>query len=175
MNRARGILRGIFVLSLLLFISGCGYRVKSSMGSLPSGVESLGIPTFINRSPQFKLEQRISGAVLGELTARTPVPVNSSSTGVDAVLRGEIRSVSTSPVTFGSDTFGSAFLITVQMSVKLVRVKDSKILWENANFLFRERYVLNNKLSDFFSEENPALDRMSHDFAASLVSAILNR
>ncbi len=82
--------------------------------------------------------------------------------------------MSSSPVTFGSDTFASAFLVTVQMSVKLVRTSDSKVLWENNNFLFRERYALNSKLADFFSEENPALERLSREFASSLVSTILN-
>jgi hypothetical protein len=143
--------------------------------TLPKGIESLGIPTFKNLSPQFKLEQRVSAAVLKEFSTRTRLPVSPASSGVDAVLLGEIRSVSSSPVTFGSDTFGSAFLITVQMSVRLVKSKDSSVIWQNGNFLYRERYVLNNKLPDFFSEDNPALDRMANDFAASLVSAILNR
>ncbi len=158
----------------LLLACGCGYRVQSSVRGLPEGISSLGVPTFKNQSSQFKLEQRVTGAVLKEFSTRTRVPVNSAQTGVDAVLLGEIRSMSSSPVTFGTDTFGSAFLITVQLSAKLVRVKDKKVIWENPNFLYRERYVLNSKLNDFFSEDNPALDRMARDFAASLVSAVLN-
>jgi hypothetical protein len=94
---------------------------------------------------------------------------------VDAVLVGEIGSVNASPVAFGADGFASTFLVTVQMHVKLVKVKDSSVLWENSNFLFRERYLLNSVVKDFFSEENPALDRLAHDFAASLVSIILSR
>ena len=88
---------------------------------------------------------------------------------------GEIRNISSSPVTFGTDTFGSAFLVTVQTSVKLVRAADSKVLWENTDYVFRERYVINSKVSEFFSEENPALERLSRQFAASLASAVLNR
>ena len=164
----------VCAIAALLLACGCGYRVQSSVRGLPEGIGSLGIPTFKNLSSQFKLEQRVTGAVLKEFTTRTRVPVNSAGSGVDAVLLGEIRSLSSSPVTFGTGTFGSAFLITVQLSAKLVRVKDKKVIWENANFLYRERYVLNSKLTDFFSEENPALDRMARDFAASLVSAVLN-
>jgi len=59
--------------------------------------------------------------------------------------------------------------------VKLVRGKDSAVLWQNPDFLFRERYVLNGNVTEFFSEENPALDRLSREFAASLVSTMLNR
>ncbi len=163
------------ILAVTLSCSACGYRVRSSVGHLPTGIQSLGIPTFKNLSPQFKVEQRITGAVLKEFVTRTRIPVSSNINGMDAVLAGEIGSVSSSPVTFGGDSFASAFLVTVQIRVKLVRTKDSAVLWEDNSFLFRERYVLNTKVTDFFSEENPALDRLAQDFATSLVSTILNR
>jgi hypothetical protein len=111
--------------------------------------------------------------VLKEFSARTRVRIDSSNSGVDAVLLGEVLDVSSSPVTFGDQTFGSAFMVTVRMSAKLVRTKDSSIIWQKQDFMYRERYVLNSVVRDFFSEENPALGRLSRDFAASLVSAIL--
>ena len=160
--------------------SSCGYRVRSSVGKLPDNVQSLGIPTFRNLTPQYKIEQLITRAVLKEFSTRTRATVNSSSTGVNVVLLGEIKNVSSSPVTFGtqtegSQTTGSAFLVTVQMSVKLKRLRDSAIIWQNDDFLYRERYVLNSSVRDFFSEENPALERLAKNFATSLASTILNR
>ena len=162
------------IVTLVLICSACGYQVHSSVRSLPAGIQSLGVPTFRNTTHQYKLEQQISGAVIKEFSTRTRVPVSSSSSGVQAVLIGEVRSISSAPITFGTSSFASAFLVSVQISVKLVRTSDSKVLWENPDFLFRERYVLNSKLSDFFSEENPALERLSREFASSLVSTILN-
>jgi hypothetical protein len=173
----RLLMAAALLLSMILSVA-CGYQVHSSVGSLPSGINSLGIPTFVNKTPQYKVEQRLTSAILKEFTTRTRVPVSSNSSGVDAVLRGEIHSVNSSPVTFSTDptgTFASSFLVTVQISVKLMRVSDAKVLWENADFLFRERYVLNGKVTDFFSEEGPALDRLAQDFAASLASTLLNR
>jgi hypothetical protein len=149
--------------------------VASSVKALPNNIHTLGIPTFRNLTNQFRLEQQLTSATLQEFAARTRLPVNSSSSGVDAVLLGEIRSISSSPVTFGTDTFGSAFLVTVQISVKLVHLEDGKVLWENPDYLFRERYVFNSKVVDFFSEESPALERLAREFAASLASTVLNQ
>lgn len=159
----------------LLLVGGCGYQVRSSVRPLPGGVRSLGIPTFRNLSAQYKVEQQITSALLKEFSIRTRAPVSSASSGVDAVLIGEIRNVNSSPVTFGDDSFASAFLVTVQIGVKLVRSSDSAVLWENQDFLYRERYVLNRKARDFFSEEESALERLARDFAASLASAVLSR
>lgn len=168
-------LPGCLAALLCLAGMGCGYRVTGAVKSLPTGIASVGVPTFRNLTPQYRLEQRVTGAVLKELSARTRVRVDSSETGVDAVLAGEILSFSSTPVTFGDNTFASTFLVTVQVAVKLVRRNDSAVLWENPGFLFRERYVLNGNVTEFFSEENPALERLAREFAASLVSTILNR
>ena len=168
------------MLGLSLTHAACGYRVRSSAGKMPSGIQSLGIPTFKNLTGQYKLEQILSSAVLKEFSLRTRIPVNSNSSGVDSVLLGEIRNINATPVTFGtqkvgSQTYGSAFMITVQMSVKLKRLNDSSIIWQNDNFVYREQYLLNANLKDFFSEENPSLDRLARSFAASLAGAILDR
>jgi hypothetical protein len=170
----------LVLMGIILASAACGYRLHSSRGEMPQGIQSLGIPTFRNLTTQYKIEQIISSAVLREFTLRTQIPINSSSTGVDSVLDGEIRNVSSMPVTFGtqtvgSQTFGSTYMVTVQISVKLKRLSDSSILWQDENFLYREQYVLNANIKDFFAEENPALDRLARNFAASLASTVLGR
>ncbi len=161
--------------AVLLTTAACGYHVAGAVQNLPGGIRSVGIPTFTNSTREFKLEQQITAAVLKEFATRTRVPVNSSATGVDAVLKGEILDINSSPVTFGTDAFGSAFLVSVRMSVKLVRSKDGSVIWENPDYTFRARYVLNSKVTEFFSEENAAVERLAREFAASLASTILTR
>ena len=161
------------MLGIAMGTTACGYRIRSSVGTLPENVQSLGIPTFQNLTNTYKVEQRITGAVLKEFNVRTRVPVVSKSTGVDALLLGEIRSISSAPTTFGDSSFGSAFMVTIQISAKIVRIKDSKIIWQDNSFLFQDRYAMNSNIRDFFSEDNPALDRLAHSFAASLVSTII--
>ena len=158
-----------------LMSAGCGYHLSGSVRNLPGGVHSLGIPTFKNLTKEYRLEQQITAAVLKEFALRTRIPVTSQSSAVDAVLEGEIRNLNSSPITFGTDAFASAFVVTVEISVKLVRLKDGAVLWENPSLSFQARYELNSKVTQFFSEENAAVDRLARDFAASLASAVLNR
>jgi len=142
---------------------------------LPWGLQSLAVPTFANMSDSYRLEQELTKAILSEFTSRTRVPVRSTTEGADGVLQGEIRSITSNPVTFGADTFGSAFLVSVRASVKLVRSSDGRVLWSREDFEFRERYVLNTKVSEFFSQQQPAIQRLARDFAGSLVSTLLNQ
>ena len=48
-----------------------------------------------------------------------------------------------------------------------------KVLYENPSYLFREEYQVSHELSSFFEEESPALERLSREFARTLVSNIL--
>jgi hypothetical protein len=172
--------KAALLLAPILILTACGYRMRPYVGRLPDGIQSIGIPTFRNHTNQYKIEQLISSAVLKQFSLRTRTPVKSSSSGVDAVLLGEIGDVRSVPVAFGtqmigSQTFGSAFLITVEAKIKLMRTSDSKILWQNDRFIFRERYELNSNVQEFFPEDNPALERLARIFAESLASAILDR
>ncbi|MDR1727034.1 MAG: LPS assembly lipoprotein LptE [Acidobacteriota bacterium] len=174
-------------LALLAALCGasCGYHVKSAAGRLPGGASSLGIPTFRNLTDEFKVEQVVTRALLREFGARTRGRVDSRGAdspdgGPDLVLLGEVKEVRAVPVIFGSSpagaqTFGSAFQVTVRLGAKLVRRSDSAVVWEDADFLFRERYLLNADVRDFFAEDGPALERLAREVASSLAGAVLER
>ena len=162
----------VLLLSVLV-LPGCGYRMRSSVGSLPDGIQSLGIPAFENLTNEFKVEQILTDAVLEEFNRRTRIRISPNDSGVDAVLQGKVLRVQSTPVTFDSSSFGSAYSVSVDASVQLVRLKDSKVLWQSRSFTFRERYALNSVVDDFFNEENPALRRLARSFAQSLVGLVL--
>jgi hypothetical protein len=91
----------------------------------------------------------------------------------DAVLEGTVVAANLTPVTYDSGTGrASSAVVTVAMRVTLTD-KDGKILWQNQNYSFREQYQISREISSFFEESSPALERMSRDFARTLVSNVL--
>ena len=51
--------------------------------------------------------------------------------------------------------------------------QSGKILFKNDEYIFREQYIINVDVKNFFSELNPALGRIADDFAASVVTTVL--
>jgi hypothetical protein len=47
------------------------------------------------------------------------------------------------------------------------------VLFENPAYLFHEQYEISSDLTSFFQEDSPAVDRLSRDFARTLVANIL--
>jgi len=161
-------------LVLLLAGTGCGYHAAGHAVTLPDSVKTIAVPSFVNDTQTFKIEQTLTGAVVREMVTRTHYRiVNDTSDTADATLRGEVLSSSATPLTYDSQTGRAAsVLVVVSMRVSLTD-RSGKVLYRNPAYLFREQYQVSRELSSFFEEDSPALERLSRDFARTLVSNIL--
>ena len=91
----------------------------------------------------------------------------------DAVLKATVLSASANPLVYDSTT-GRAVsaLVTVSVQVTLTD-RQGKVLFENPSYLFHDQYEISRDLPSFFQEDSPAVDRLSQDFARTLVANIL--
>jgi outer membrane lipopolysaccharide assembly protein LptE/RlpB len=166
-----GVLAGILLSSLAI---ACGYHAAGRAIAIPQDVRTIAIPAFVNQTHTYKIEQMLTAAVVREMVTRTNYHVVSQ-TGddADATLRGTVLSTYTTPLTYDSTTGRAAsVLVVISMSV-LLQDKQGKVLYQNPSYLFREQYEVSRDPSSFFEEDTPALQRLSRDFAQTLVSNIL--
>ncbi len=165
-----------FVLVVFLALVGpaCGYRVGGQASRLPTHVTVLAVPAFSNQTSWMRLEQRLTAAVMQEFIHRTRYQVVGTEEGADAVLLGTVLTATTAPVLFDPTTGrASAVQVTVTMAVELRDLTNQKVLYTNPNYVFQEQYEITGDLDSFFEERQPALARLARDFAATLVSAVL--
>jgi outer membrane lipopolysaccharide assembly protein LptE/RlpB len=152
---------------------GCGYHVAGHAAQLPENVKTIAVPGFINQTQTYRVEQTLTAAVIREFVTRTHYHIANDGTDADATLRGTILSTYTAPLTYDSQTGRAAsVLVTVGMKVSLTD-RQGKVLFENPSYVFREQYEVSRELSSFFEEDSPALQRLSRDFARTLVSNVL--
>jgi hypothetical protein len=84
-----------------------------------------------------------------------------------------VLSTYTTPLTYDSQTGRAAsVLVIVTVSVSLAD-REGKVLYQNPSYTFREQYQVSQELSSFFEEDSPAFQRLSREFARTLVSNIL--
>ena len=158
----------------LVGLAGCGYSASTRSSRLPRDTKSIAVPAFVNQTQTYRVEQTLTSAVVREFTTRTNYQILSEpDESADLTLRGVVTGTQLSPVTYDSQTGrASSVLVTVNMRVTLTDRKGT-VLFENPNYLFREQYQVSREISSFFEEESPAVERLSRDFARSLVSTIL--
>jgi outer membrane lipopolysaccharide assembly protein LptE/RlpB len=159
---------------ICVFGAGCGYHTAGHAVTVPENVRTIAVPAFVNQTQTFKIEQLLTSAVVRELITRTHYHViNQMSDDADAALHGTVLSTYTTPLTYDSQTGRAAsVLVVISMKVSLLD-RQGKVLYQNPSYLFREQYEVSRDLNSFFEEDSPAFQRLSRDFAQTLVSNIL--
>src|SRR5688572_29447937 len=175
----RDILRALPVLAAGLGATSCGYALAGRGSFLPDYIKTLGIPMFGNATQYQTVEQVFTQKVRLEFQSSRRYTVVPSDEGVDGIVRGEISSISTSPVSLTDTQLAKRYRVTVVVKIAFEDVKAQKVLWENPALSFSDEYDLANPgtsgadVSAFVGNERVALDRLSDDFARTVVSAIL--
>jgi outer membrane lipopolysaccharide assembly protein LptE/RlpB len=161
------------VLLMASVAAGCGYTVAGRATRIPPNVHTIAVLPLVNKTSTYRIEQRMTSAVVREFLERTKYRIVPTDNDADAVLSGEISSIEASAVTYDYTTGrATTMLVTVTMKVRL-EDRDHKVLYENNNYVFRQPYEISTDVTSFFQEEGPALDRMSQDFASRLVADVL--
>ncbi|HXJ92049.1 MAG TPA: LptE family protein [Terriglobia bacterium] len=154
--------------------TACGYHVAGRGDRLPPDVKAIAVPTFTNQTKRFRIEQQFTAAVVRELIERTHYKVLTDPEGADAVMEGTVKNVATGVVAFNLNTgAATALQVVVTAEVRLVDRHTHKVLFSNPKYVFRDEYQISQNNSQLFEEEGPALDRLSRDFAHTLVTDIL--
>ncbi|MGI9103570.1 MAG: LPS assembly lipoprotein LptE [Terriglobales bacterium] len=166
--------RTIVALLCCLLLGACGYHTTAHSVRLPDSVHAIAIPTFTNQTQSYRVEQILTASVVREFTTRTKFRIlHDTADDADATLHGTVVTMQLAPLTYDAQTGrASSALVTVTMRVSLVDRK-GVVLFDNPNYTFREQYQVSRELSSFFEEDAPAMDRLSRDFARTLVSNIL--
>jgi hypothetical protein len=174
----REVLRALPIIAASVGAASCGYALAGRGSFLPEYIKTLGIPMFGNATPHQSVEQIFTQKVRLEFQSSRRYTVVPSDEGVDGVVRGEIQSINLQPVGLNDQQLASRSRVTVMVKVRFEDVKEGKTLWENPALSFSDEYELANPsggqdVSAFVGNDRVAMDRLSTDFAKSVVSAIL--
>lgn len=159
-------------------LPGCGYALAGRGAFLPAHIQTIGVPLFANNTSFYQIEQVVTEKVRTEFIGRGRYRVVPDRSGVDAVVDGQILSVSVAPVGFTTQQLASRYVLTIVARVTFRDVAADKVLWENPAITVREEYdvATGGGATDpttFFGQHANALQRIAEDFARSVVSAIL--
>jgi hypothetical protein len=155
-------------------LSGCGYEVGGRGDLIPKSVKTIAVPTFANRTTQYKLRDSAPIAIAREFRARTKYQIINDPTQADAVLNGEITLVTISPTIYDPVTSEATSIgIEAYINIKLVERASGKVIFTKNGLHLRENYELAVDPSKYFDESDFAISRLSQTLASTVVNLIL--
>jgi outer membrane lipopolysaccharide assembly protein LptE/RlpB len=170
----------VFMCVTAAWSAGCGYHVAGRSDSLPKSIHVIAIPALENKTTSYRIEQRLTTATVHEFLAKTSFRVVPDPANGDAVLRGKVLTLEAVPLLFDTATGrATTMLVTMKCEITFEERETEKILYHTDNFIFRNQYEIStdvadpNSIKNFFEEQDPALERMAHDFAERVVAAVM--
>src|SRR5713226_1942011 len=107
-------------LVVALVLAGCGYHVSGRGEALPKSIRVIAVPALENKTNSYRVEQKLTGALVREFLAKTQFKVVSNPPDGDAVLRDAVVSLEASPLLFDTATGrATTMLVTVRCDVTL--------------------------------------------------------
>ena len=169
----------VLALCCALMTIGCGYALAGRGSFLPDTIETIGIPMFLNNTAAFEVEQLLTQEVRRAFIGRGSYRVVAERTGVDAVLDGTISSITITPASFTGNQQASRYIFTLTVNIVFRDLATEEVLWENPALVFSDEYEVASgggaveNVSSFFGQRSNAVERIAVDFAATVVSSIL--
>jgi len=170
-----GWLRSLVLLGGALVAVGCGYHLVGTASTLPEGVGTLFVERFQNQTRFIDMDQRVDESLSMEWVRRRRLQLVDDRKGADLVLSGVILNLGIAPVSFDEQGRATEYQMSLTTSVRLfdVRTSEPKLIWEDLAFSRRTSYLVDPNAADYFDRQVLAMDRLAEDYAAALVSAVL--
>jgi outer membrane lipopolysaccharide assembly protein LptE/RlpB len=158
----------------LLSLTACGYHVAGHADLMPKTVKTIAIPAFANPTTRFQIARMLPEDVSREFISRTHYQIVSDPNQADAVLRGVVNNYSAYPTVVDPNSGrATGVQVIVNLQITLTERATGKVLFQRANFEFRDRYTISIDPQSYFDENGTAMGRVSKDAARTIVTGIL--
>jgi hypothetical protein len=166
--------QALFIMCLIGWLSlfySCGYRLAGTGRQIPDHIHTIVIKNFVNKTTRYQAEQFVTFAVRDEFIRRSSLKLVENITQGDSLLEGEIVGFDVVPMSYSDSASANLYRVIITLDVRFIDLETDQIIFESRRLNFSDSYEIDS--GDFFSQETRAIQKISKDFAASIVSTIL--
>ena len=131
--------------------NGCGYHFIGQNSEVLSGINSIAIPYFENKTYQSGLERYVTEALVDEFVKSRTIAIVSEGEA-DAVIRGVIEEFREYVSAFGKDNNALEYGTFLTLSVTLEKKDTGEVLWRNKGLTHIDDYLVSSEIA--VTEEN---------------------
>jgi hypothetical protein len=121
----------VVLTALLLLLTGCGYSLQGGRGSFAPGVRTVFVDVFTNKTSEANADSIFRIAFSSQIVQNSHFKLAQSPGEADAILRGTILSLQTSPLAYKTSSLSAEDRITVTMQISFEERASGKTFWAN--------------------------------------------
>lgn len=120
-----------FVLLCVVFFAGCansGVTYRPTAQKLPPHIKRIAVRPFVNKTPQFRLEDKLTLRVIDEFLKNGEYRIVPEASA-DGIVLGEISRYILTPVQYDANLVPTVYKLDVLLSVKFLDKAYNTLLW----------------------------------------------
>ena len=163
-----------FVCFLSACLFGCGYSFTSRGESIDSRIQKVYVESFVNKTAQAEIENYFRTAFINHFIQNSRFKIVSSAEGADAIVRGRILNLNTSPLSYIKNGLAAEERATVTLDLTFEDTANSKIIWSSKNMANSIDYSLKEDINLLPSARKQALKKLANDMAEKAFNLMMS-
>ena len=160
-------LHGIKVVAIFLsvfLVAGCGYRFSPGGEDIDKKIRTVFVDNFANKTSEANVENTIRNSFIDQFIIGGRLALVDRREKADAVFKGSVNSIVTSPLSYQRTGLASGERLTVAMELVFEEEDTHKLIWNNKNFTATQDYSFTD-LNTRDTNRRNALIKLSNDSA----------
>ncbi len=155
---------GMAVLLSIFLLAGCGYRFSPGGEYIDKKINLVFIDNFSNKTCEANFENTIRNSFIDQFITGRRFNLAGGRDAADAVFKGTVVSLVTSPITYQKTGLASGERLTVKMEFVFEEQETHKRIWTDKDFTAIQDYTFTD-LNTRNINRNNALIKLANDAA----------
>ena len=159
--------------ALILLITGCGYSFTPTGEHIATRIKTVFVDTFSNRTSEAYVENYLRQAFIDEFIKGRRFKVVGKPEIADAVLRGSVKNLVVSHLSYDINSIAIEERITMTMDIVFEEQETHKIIWSGKNISGIEDYKVADQMATESSRKD-ALIKLANDTAEKVYRLMMS-
>ena len=159
--------------AIVLLITGCGYHFMPAGEHIGTRIQKVFVDNFPNRTSEAYVENYLRKAFIDEFIEGRRFKVVGKPEMADAVLKGSVKSLTTSHLSYDINNIAVEERVTMTMEIIFEEQDTHEIVWSNKDISGMEDYQITDQLTSENSRKN-ALIKLSNDTAEKVYRLMMS-
>ena len=164
---------GIICLFFALLF-GCGYSFAPKGENIDNRIQKVYVESFDNKTAQAGIENYVRTAFINQFIQNSRFKVVESAESADAIVKGKILNLNTSPLAYDSNSLVAEERATIILELTFLENESGKIIWSSKNITGTVDYTLSTDINLLPAIRKDAFIKLSNDAAEKAFNLMMS-
>ncbi len=157
-----------------IVLFGCGYTFAPRGEYIDKHITTVYVQFFENKTSQAELENYVRTAFINQFIQNSRLKIVGSAEEADAIVKGKILNLNTSPLSYGSNSLVAEERATMILEVDFWEKESGKTIWSSKNITGTVDYTLSTDINSVPAIKKDAFIKLANNTAEKAFNLIMS-